>query len=157
MKNNINFSLVNIVSIPSLFEHGIVEYHVEKIGNNRPDSMWLKTGNNAIIKLSTSINEFDNWDEIGSLCLEVTEAGSFNNSMTTLDKSWLKVRRISKLVLIDESIRVECGLKIENEKCQTMIFLPSSFPNAVEMQSDFYLENFEPECSIEDYLDEICE
>ncbi len=151
-KKNIEFTLINSTFVKELFEQGITEYQVQKKDRNRPSFVWLKTVNNTCIKIYSIINELEHWDEVGSLCFEVVDEFPSDISWIKLNYSWRKINELSKMILIEDNLRVECGLKIINEDLDSIILLPSTFPNSIEIKSEFYSGGFDPECGIEDYF-----
>jgi hypothetical protein len=154
MKNNIDFNLVNIDSIPDLFENGIIGYYVKETKNSRPEFVCLKLGGCTIVKIYSTINEFDDWDEIGSLSIEKVSNSDTDFDFAQVGVQWHKIRNVSKLLIEDDNVRVECGLRLENENLQVINLLPSSFPNAIELEAEFYSGGFESECDFDEYVEE---
>ena len=115
MKSTVNFSLINIVSLEDIFEKGLIGYYVDKSPDGSPDCVWLQTASLSIVMIYSRINEFDNWYEAGNLCFKVIKANTLRYSMIHLDEGWLKIKQLSKLLLIEEKIRVECGVKVVNK------------------------------------------
>jgi hypothetical protein len=116
-------------SLSSLFESGLESYSVVKPTKGRPDCIYLRIKDGRVLRLSSYINELDNWDEIGSLKLDV----------------------LQPTVSHDKTLKADCGLKFINELNHFLIILPSSYPNRVEIKSTFYDGDFDPECDLEQY------
>jgi hypothetical protein len=147
----INFKCNFKESLSSLFESGIESYSVVKPTNGRPDCIYLRIKDGRTLRLSSYINELDNWDEIGSLKLDVLQTTVSQINFKKLTLKWCSMKRASRLVIHDETIKADCGLKFINELDHFLIILPSSFPNRVEIKSTFYDGDFDPECDLVQY------
>lgn len=153
MKRFISVNLVNCDSIFESFKEGITGYHVKKVKSSRPEFIYLKLGTCTILKIFSMINDLDGWDEVGSLCIEKVNNDDAEIQFVPVGEQWLKIKKVSKLILDDDNVRVECGLRLENDCSQVINILPSSFPNAIELNAEFYAGSFDSECDIDEYLD----
>lgn len=152
MKKFINVNLVNGDFNIDIFKEGITGYYVKKVKNSRPEFIYLKLTTGAILKIFSTINDLGDWDEVGSLCIEKVNDDDGEIQFFQVGEGWLEVKKISKLILDDDNVRVECGLRLENGCSQVINILPSSFPNAIELDAEFYTDSFDSECDIDNYL-----
>jgi hypothetical protein len=138
-------------SLSSLFESGLESYSVVKPTKGRPDCIYLRIKDGRVLRLSSYINELDNWDEIGSLKLDVLQPTVSQINFEKLSSEWCSIKRAYRLVIHDKTLKADCGLKFINELNHFLIILPSSYPNRVEIKSTFYDGDFDPECDLEQY------
>lgn len=157
MKKLVDISLKNVDSISGLLKSGIAGYHVDETNNSRPAFVYLMLRDCSTVKMYSTINEFNDWDAIGSLSIERTENADNEMKFVQVSEHWHKIKSISKLIIDDADVRVECGLKIENENSKLVYILPSSFPNSIELKAEFYNGSFDPECDIEEYDEDLLE
>lgn len=153
MKKSINVNLVNGNFNLDLFKEGITGYYLKKVKNSRPEFIYLQLGTGDILKIFSTMNDLGGWDEIGSLCIEKINNDDAEIQFFQVGEQWFRIKKISKLILDDDNVRIECGLKLENDCSQVINILPSSFPNAIELDAEFYTGSFDPECDIDDYLE----
>ncbi len=150
MKKHFEFSFKNFSSLPKILKNGLVSFHIKRGLHGRPDAIWLGMSSENVLKINSVVSSVGPWDEIGSLVFELVDKDRINFDLTNIDKKWMNICCLKKLVFEDNVVIAESGLSIKAKNSE-IIITSSSFPYSVEILAKFLSEDFSPECKIKNY------
>jgi len=150
MKNKIKIKCKNLNNLNKLIFSGFKSYSINYTSQAMIASLYLKLRNNSILNIYSETYDIGPWDELGYLVFEIISVEKTDVNFVKLDKKWLNIDKIEKLIYEDEDISIESGLVIKTGD-EELIIVSSVMPYNLELKAKFLDLEFKPECYINRY------
>jgi hypothetical protein len=98
------------------------------------------------------MHDLKDWDEVGSIVVDVVPLTDDLPQMIELPCSWGEIASIEKLIVREDAyFQAESGVKISNSAGEEIVICNASAPCEVTMEAPFFHDEFKPEYDIGKY------
>lgn len=144
------FLVENLSFLSGFFKGGIVGFYLEKAKHQRSIALYLLGNGDQQIKIQSVMTDLEPRFEIGSLVFAEGKSDE-NCQLHRVAQSFNDGLYLEKLVYRDEKFTVESGLLIKAGDGRKITILPGAFPYTIEILTDEFSEDFQPEYPVDSY------
>lgn len=150
MNSNLTFTYEGIDDLANCLRSGLNGYAVTESQHGRLTSIWLFMCD-EVLQIQSNITTVHDWEEVGTLHFRCVTENEPLPEKILIPLSWLKISSVSLLQLEENDFRAQCGIALSNTKGSSLIMVSGALPMTVELQAEFYKNDFQPEYEIKRY------